>query len=76
MSGRKVVDARNAPDGTISHVLIEGNRNYTPVSTAIGMADRGALSNVHSVRREGAKAHLRSNPDGRQRNNLDFMAED
>jgi hypothetical protein len=40
------------------------------------MADRGEISGAHVVRRAGAKVHLRSNPDGRERNNLDFLAED
>lgn len=74
--GRKIVDARNAPDGTVSHVLLQGNTNFTPVSRAIPMADRGEISGAHVVRREGAKVHLRTNPDGRERNNLDYLAED
>jgi hypothetical protein len=40
------------------------------------MADRGEISNAHSVRRENAKPHLRTNPDGRTSNNLDDMAGD
>lgn len=73
---RKVIDARNASDGTVSHVLLEGNTNFTPVDTAMRMADRGELENVHVVRRENAKPHLRTNPDGQAANNLDTMAED
>jgi hypothetical protein len=76
VSGRKVIGARNGPDKTVSHVLIEGNRNFTPIAKAIGMAERGDLSNVHAVHRVGAKAHLRTNPDGQERNNLDRMAKD
>lgn len=74
--GRKVIDARNAPDNTVSHVKIEGNATWTPVATAMRMADRGELSNAHSVHRENAKPHLRTNPDGRERNNLDYLADD
>ncbi|WP_342249359.1 DUF3892 domain-containing protein [Sphingomonas sp. OTU376] len=73
---RKIVDARNAPDGTVSHVLLKGNRNFTSVSRAIAMADRGEIIGAHVVRRQGAKTHLRSNPDGRELNNLDYLAED
>ena len=76
MPGRKVVDARNAPDGTVSHVKIAGNTSWTPVETAMRMADRGQLSNAHTVNRVNAKPHLRTNPDGAERNNLDYMAED
>jgi hypothetical protein len=74
--GRKVVDARADSKGNISHVRLEGNERFTPVKTAIGMADRGELSNAHSVRREGAVTHLRTNPDRRTSNNLDDMAGD
>ena len=74
--GRKVVDARADSKGNISHVRIEGNQRFTPVKTAMGMADRGELSNAHSVRRDGAIPHLRTNPDGRRANNLDDMAGD
>jgi hypothetical protein len=74
--GRKVVDAKNAADGTVSHVKVSGNTNWTPVATAIRMADRGELSNAHSVHRSNAKPHLRTNPDGRAANNLDTLAED
>lgn len=76
MTGRKVIDAKNASDGTISHVKIAGNTNWTPVETAMRMADRGELSNAHSVNRENAKPHLRSNPDKSERNNLDSLADD
>lgn len=74
--GRKVIDARNAPDNTVSHVKIEGNSTWTSVETAMRMADRGELSNAHSVHRANARPHLRTNPDGRERNNLDYLADD
>jgi hypothetical protein len=74
--GRRVVDARADSAGNITHVRIEGNQRFTGLGTAMGMADRGELSNVHSVRREGAKPHLRTNPDGRTANNLDTWAGD
>jgi len=77
MSGsRKIIDARNAEDGTVSHVKLEGNSIFTPVETAMRMADAGRIANAHTVRRENAKPHLRTNPDGRAANNLDTMAED
>ena len=75
-SGRKVIDARNAPDGTVSHVLIEGNARFTSVENAMRIADAGGLSNAHSVHRANAKPHLRTNADGKERNNLDWLAED
>lgn len=73
---KKVIDAKNAPDKTISHVMLSGNTSWTPVETAMRMADRGQIENAHSVHRAGAKPHLRTNADGREGNNLDFLAED
>lgn len=76
MSAKKVVNARADKDGNITHVLLDGNQNFTPIEKAIEMADRGDISNAHSVRRRNAKTHLRMNPDGKQSNNLDDMAGD
>lgn len=73
---KKIIDARNASDNTISHVKLAGNSTWTPAETAIRMADRGEIANAHVVRRSNAKTHLRTNPDGRERNNLDYLAED
>lgn len=73
---RKVVDARADSKGNITHVRIEGNQRFTALNTAIGMADRGELSNVHSVNRAGAKPHLRTHPDNKDKNNLDYFAGD
>ena len=73
---RKVTDARADSKGNITHVKIDGNSRFTNLDTAIGMADRGELANVHSVRRSGAKPHLRTNPDNRDNNNLDHWAGD
>lgn len=74
--GRKVVDARADARGNITHVKVDGNTRFIPVNQAINMADRGELTNVHSVRPASAKPHLRSNPDGKAANNLDRMAGD
>lgn len=74
--GRRVVDARADSKGNITHVRIEGNQRFTPLDAAMRMADRGELSNAHSVRPTRAKDHLRTNPDSRTSNNLDDMAGD
>ena len=74
--GRKIVDARADGDGDITHVLLEGNQKFTSVETAMGMADRGEIANAHTVRRRNAKPHLRTNPNGRARDNLDYLAGD
>lgn len=74
--GKKVVDARNDAKGNISHVKLEGNQGWTDLSTAIRMADRKQIENVHVVRPRDAKTHIRTNPDSREGNNLDKLAED
>lgn len=77
MSGkRKIVNARADVDGDISHVQFEGNTNFTSVERAIPIAERGEIENVHVVHRQGAKTHLRTNPNGKERDNLDYMAGD
>ena len=73
---KKVIDAKNDSKGNIAAVLLSGNKSYTPLDAAIRMADRGQIQHVHSVRREGAKVHIRTNADGSARNNLDTLAED
>jgi len=76
MTKRRIIDARADSEGDITAVRFEGNQNFTSVERAIPMADRGEIENVHVVRRTGAKTHLRTNADGRRRNNLDDMAGD
>ena len=51
MAPRKIVDAKADAKGNISHVKLQDNVNFTPIKTAVRMADRG---------REGARrAHIR-----------------
>lgn len=73
---KKIVDAKNDSKGNVKEVLLAGNKTFTPLETAIRMADRGQIANAHVVRRENAATHLRTNPDGSRQNNLDEMAED
>ncbi len=73
---KKVVDAKSNQEGDITHVKIEGNQGWTPLETAIKMADQGELGNVHSVEKPGGGKYLRSNPDSQSTNNLDEMAKD
>jgi len=72
---RKVVDARQDKKGNISHVLLDGNQNYTPINKAVEMAENGKIENAHTVRPKGRDPYLRTNPDCRSNNNLDSMAE-
>lgn len=71
---RKVIDARQDQNGNISHVLLNGNQNYTPISKAVEMATQGKIENAHAVHPKGRDAYLRSNPDNQSNNNLDSMA--
>ena len=73
---RKIVNAKADSDGDITHVQFKGNTNFTSVERAIPMAERGDIENVHVVRRRGAKTHLRTNPNGHERDNLDYLAGD
>lgn len=76
MTHKKIIDAINDSQGNVKAVLLSGNSTFTPKDRAIRMADRGEIKNAHVVRRQNAEPHLRSNPDGSKRNNLDTMAED
>lgn len=73
---KRVVDARNDQKGNISHVKLSGNKSWTDIDTAIRMVGRGQIDDVHVVRPVHAKVHIRTNPDGRERNNLDYLADD
>jgi hypothetical protein len=71
--GPRIVDARADDKGNIVAVKFQGNTNFTAVERAIPIVARGS-ANAHVVRKSGAKPHLRTNPDGREANNLDEMA--
>ncbi len=77
MTGKKkIVDARQDKNGTISHVQFAGNQNFTPVEKAIGMAEQGKIENAHAVNRKDGSQFLRSNPNNKPGDNLDEMAQD
>ncbi|MDW3206835.1 MAG: DUF3892 domain-containing protein [Alphaproteobacteria bacterium] len=74
---RTIVDARADADGDITHVRFKDNQRFTPVGVAIPMAERGEIKNTHVVHpNDGRKDHLRTNADGKRKNNLDDMAGD
>jgi hypothetical protein len=75
MLKRKITDAKNDKKGNISHVQLEGNKNFTSKQTAIGMAERGEIDAVVVTQANGDK-HLRTRPDGKEKNNLDTLAGD
>ncbi len=74
--GKIIVDAKPDAKGNIGDVLFRGNQKYTPRETAIKMADRREIDNAHAVHPSGRKPYLRSNPDGKKKNNLDELAKD
>lgn len=76
MAPRKIVDAKADAKGNISHVKLQGNSNFTPIDTAVRMADKGAIAGAHAVHTASGKSHLRTNPNGRTGDNLDTMAGD
>lgn len=73
---KKVVDAKADSKGNISAVQLQGNSGFTPIETAIRMAQRGQLTNAHAVQHPKGGHYLRSNPDGEIGNNLDALAGD
>ena len=74
--GKKVIDAKADKKGNIGSVKFAGNKTYTPIETAVRMADEGLIDNAHSVHTGSGKKHLRSNPNDKQKDNLDDMAGD
>ena len=73
---KKVADAKADKEGDITAVRFQGNSSFTPLKQAIQMADRGEIDNAHAVHPKHGKPYLRSNPDSKQRNNLDELAGD
>jgi len=73
---RKIVDAKADAKGNITHVKLAGNVNFTPVSVAIPMADRGEIKDTKVIRAPDKNTHLRTKADGEIKNNLDDMAGD
>jgi len=75
MNKKKIVGAKADKKGTITHVKIEGNQNFTPIKKAIELTERGIVDLV-VVKPSNAKVHLRTRPDDATSNNLDEMAGD
>lgn len=72
---KKIVDAQNDSDGNVKSVLLEGNKTFTPIETAIRMTENGKIDAV-AVHPSKAKDHLRTKPDNIKKNNLDELAKD
>src|SRR5688572_29787017 len=72
---KTIVDARQDEKGNISAVKLQGNQTFTPLETAIRMAEQGKIDAV-VVTPKDAKQHLRTRPDNKTKNNLDELAKD
>ena len=73
---KKVVDAQADSDGDITAIRLEGNTTFTPLDTAIRMAERGQIENAHVAHTGAGRAYLRTNPNGKEKDNLDYLAGD
>jgi hypothetical protein len=71
---KKIVDAWQDSNGNIASVLLEGNKTPTPIATAIRMTEKGQIDAV-AVHPKGKEPHLRTKPDGKEKNNLDYLAD-
>ena len=70
---RKIVDVRNDSSGNVAAVKLAGNTTFTSIEIVVGMAERRLVDAV-PVRTKNGKPHLRSRPDGKKENNLDYLA--
>ena len=74
--GKRIVGATSDSNGRTTSVLLSGNSTKTPIETAIRMAERGQIDGAHVVNPSCGNRYLRTNPDGRSRNNIDTLSGD
>jgi len=74
--GKRIIDARSDSNGRTTSVRLSENTSFTPVDTAIRMADRGQIDGAHVVRPICREPYLRTNPDGKPGNNIDTLSGD
>ncbi|MBL4653699.1 MAG: DUF3892 domain-containing protein [Flavobacteriales bacterium] len=70
---KKIIDAKADRKGNITAVKLEGNVSFTPVKTAIRMAEKKLVDAV-VVNPIKSIQHLRTRPDSKTKNNLDNLA--
>ena len=70
---RKIVAARKDNNVKITRVRFAGNTHFTEIETAIRMAERREIENIHLVHGKTGD-FIRSNPDKKKKNNLSEMA--
>lgn len=73
---KRIVDVKNNSKGNVAAVRFEGNSTFTPLDTAVRMTEQGQVEHTHVVHPASGQPHLRSNPNGLRRDNLDDMAKD
>lgn len=71
---KKIIDVKNDLSGNVAAVKIAGNTTFTPIEIAVRMAESRKIDAV-PVHPKNGKPHLRSRPDGKIENNLDYLAE-
>ncbi len=73
---KKVVDAKKDKKGRISSVRFEENQRFTSLKTAIRMAERNEIEDIHVLTGKNGKKWLRSNPNKKKNDNLQKLAKD
>ena len=73
---KKVVAVKKDEKGRISAVRFEENKNFTSLETAIRIAERNEIENIHVLTRKDRKKWLRSNPNKEKKDNLQELAKD
>ena len=71
MARKRIDGVRKDQDGDITHVRFKGNQRVTPIARAIPIAERGEIHRVHAV----SHRYLRTDPDGKEQNNLAELPE-
>jgi hypothetical protein len=74
--GKKIVGAKSDSKGKTTSVLLEGNSTFTPIQTAVRMAEKGQIEGAHAVHPQTRDPYIRSNPDNSTNNNIDNLCGD
>lgn len=66
----KIIKVKKNPDGDITDVMLQ-NGNVYSINEAITMVRDGLISDMSIGRAKNGREYIRSNPNGRQEDNLD-----
>jgi len=72
---KKIIDAKSDSEGNIKAVKLDGNKTFTPIETAIRMTEQNKIDAVVVDPKDAVK-HIRTRPDNKNNNNLDYLAGD